>query len=302
MSGRPDILPIDEWFYETDDRIVLCDPFTGDDLQPDRPPAFFAQDFRMLNGRHFLEHNGERFVTTALWGRMEEAQDLGATDAFERHTSRTQVAGYMLHSTTPDEYLNYLQSTFALYSPEELRNNIAFARDYEERAQHGLGGYRDRILRAYAANNTPNFRFDVDVTNHDGEPVAAEHLKEISRAVGGEQDENLRGIGDFVETIVREEYYMGQIGHQLLRLDRQDVLPRSDEVGMVLTMGMVHSGISKKLMERYGMAVKSTMVTPRERVPLVHRRGVFSRIIGRCSITESDLLEMGGAPLEEPES
>jgi len=299
-----ELWPIEDW-SATDlaGNAVLLDPVRGDS---DRPmpldstlaPAYMFTDERMFNGSFFLSQNAGRLVADSYLSPIEYAEDI--TAAAENSLSRADVAGYMYDDKTPDDRLDYFDNMLSMINPDEAFL-YGFTPEEFEFVSTSVG-YRDKLRALHrqarpgdAQGALPTFRFDVDHTNRDGDPVVAEHLDAIQQAIRAERVRTNNEmtqellLAEFVEGKIRHDVLLLTMGSELAKLEDQGKLPRG-EIGLTLTAGPEDQVLTHMLAKRYETPARATFMDPSRVIP-GFRNGALARILNSCEVTHGDIAD-----------
>jgi hypothetical protein len=172
MSRFGDVIrPANEWFKEenTTGVFLLCDPVTGDPINPDQPQDYFYDNDLQLAGMREL--NGPlRHTIIDMWVSSDDttAEGLDGQDGtnFELSVNHVPAAAYVADGRT--------------FEGEQARLSMAIERG---RQPASTGDPRlDRISKAIVAADVPHFYLGIEMPMPDEEPSPLEAVLLAARA------------------------------------------------------------------------------------------------------------------------
>lgn len=153
------IRPVQEWFSEGPDGIILHDPISHEPIDPNKPPAFIDNDPRIRDGLDLIRYTHSNQASTNVMffthPYPRSASHLGPAIGKPGHESYEELlsvdvtsVGYAIDNTEPNNEALRIR---------QISNGI-------ERGTHGLTAFHARLLGGIAARNHPSFAFGMQVT------------------------------------------------------------------------------------------------------------------------------------------
>jgi hypothetical protein len=233
--------------------ITFHDPFTGEILDPDKPPSSFEDQPELKQGLDYLRLNGSR-INITIFGAPHGDEAVHANgdlrSAFEAHDS-IFLEGLSHTQKERDLVWDLSAGNVTQPSSEQL---------------DGFGEYGKRKIEALKGVTRPVFFADIPADGNDYEQSLHQwsqlfdrlHAKDNVTGVSRDKDVELATAINLTGTTVMREWYMlAQVGKHLQELEQAGY----KSVNPVLLIGSLHAQTLPNKLKAIG--VKSSINLPR---------------------------------------